>query len=336
MNLQQVLNELNLPDEVMNEKILWVPVKPSYSSGIIHPNGFMCSSFVTFSEENRLHYEKIYDEAFLGKFSGYEALSFNEFLAASKNYCSKCSFEAYIKCDDLVSSYDIFNVNVFLKNIEDKKARLLQGSSPFFLTDWRLLNVSSSLDSFMKSFPSLNSLNEEVSKHIHESLFADETAKLTFRAELSEFVSSKLVVFSDVKDDASEAALHAIMVECKNKIKDELLTNESFVVFNSNFLDDDKVRNFLNKDVSRHLLAKVILNPVFKVGSFSVLPYLEFQFLKQFVKPIMLDENKYLSNVYIASKLPSEYVFETVESLYDKSNETMSKLQNLFEIAESI
>lgn len=320
-----------LPDGFMDEKLLLVP-KFSLSE-VTHLGLGHCPSFKSFRKQETVDYLRELDDDFEGSRSLFKSMSFNEFFASEEKYCKKCSGYAKVNVP-LDGSLPLTPWEVI--HFTSLCLKRITSDAPFnFYDDWTVIfPCRESLEAAFEQFTSL----KELKMKVKERLFHDRVPSLKdFREEAAAFVAN---VYYPESNSANNGIVSKSGASFKASLKKELLTSTDLVIFDAT--DLNRSHDIISKSEEKDFAEKILFSPGLTISKFGVLPYLEFEVLKILTDVINLsvdyrdDIISLENNVTVPQDTNLVDVCETMEKLFDDTNEVMSNYATLYDVASSV
>lgn len=342
MSLKKLLLEADLPDELMNIKWLTVPRK-FFKKKKAHLDFYDCNDLNYTASKEDLFYETLQD-ALEGTSSKklkrlFEAISFNEFLANEDKYCEKCSLDAYIFINDFESSELYtgaeFFVNALTLMINRVQKNILVEPS----VAWKKVFEHDTALKIFQSFKESRILVKNFRNYLTSDTFGVETfeSREVFENELWDYIKEDTLNNLSFKNSTP---MVSFIESLKNVFETQGKIDNTFVIFDGSLIKASLLTKFLKLEEISDLASKIIFREGFNLEPFTVLPYFEFEALKiMFKKLNVLDASTFTGftkNVAFSEFKPDAIVLETMKSLHDKNNPSMSNYQNLFEVAVNV
>lgn len=334
MDLRKLVKNNALPFGFLDEELLLVPTVKFKGSEVIHVNFYSCRAFENISPETDLFLETLLND-FKTTRSLFESISLNEFFNSGGKYCKKCFNSVVVNVSKVHEYKFIFYAHELISEVIKHMERLKPDADVRLFRDFTLLwSWSEAVTLTFKSYETLTSLRNEVSSR----LFADRVSSLeTFHSELVTFILNNTEV--------TNLNSVSLMTEPVESFKDfsgvSLQENSGKVIFDSTPLRSYDQQFFGLKE-HHDLLSKILFSPTFTVSKFCVLPAVEFEALKIIVSlnndaTVHREDKIFLENtVTVPGFVNVLDVCETMESLFDKNNETMSNYVTLYDVASTI
>lgn len=342
MSLTKLLLRADLPNELMNVKCLTVPLK-GFKRKKIHLDLYDCDAFSGMSGEEDDYYDALLNdlnEDINNNLKGsFKAISFNEFLAIESKYCDECSLEAYIFESSFDASAHAVSARFFVTSLKLMIDRVQKNVLVEPKVAWSRIFEQDGVLNIFKSFNEFEILVKDFKKCLTLDTFGVETveSREVFEKELWDYIKNDTLNSLTYKNSSP-------MVNLIESLKDVFVTHaktdNSFVILDALSIRRKVVTKFLETEKTSVLASKIIFREGFNIEPFTVLPYFEFEVLKIMFKEsngldIMAYED-FINKVAFSEFKPDPVVLETMKSLYDENNSSMTNYQNLFEIAVNV
>lgn len=310
-----------IPDFVLNEKLV-VSLIEGYNKQVIHLDETNCNVLKNLPSdhpENVFSQEALHDYI-INDVSNHHLVTLKEVLESfeGKNdkYCKNCLLSGSVTSKlKKVGSHRTSTVGKFLKNFTAVYSFLSTGVLPegeSFIYVWKAAREVGLISSSFKS------LQENVSLKISALVYGDASYE-----KHVEKVNNFLVKEHDSFNNFG---------------------GSNFIIFNSEFLNEDYVLNLLFLDEYDELFESILFYPGFKTSIMVSLPETFFVTLKSLLVKahsfftFLIREGDILNKDYLVTTAgePSPAVLETMEKLFDEHNSSLRNYEDLFLIANNI
>lgn len=326
-SLVQLLDKGNISPEMMDAKVLQVPVK-GYKNRVIHASGELCPNIKVAlkDKKEREFYSELEEDS-----SSFEYISFNDFLTNKSKYCDACLGSTSAGLDE----YGLF-VEDFVELLQ--KAEKLLTDDSFYTSDsfnihtkWMFICDLFYNKTALENVPEYFIFVEKVFTKLKTLEYAGIDSNAVTRELADDLKYSVIPELEVTQNPAVQSALAA----SRESFVQALLTDTTFTLFDFSF-DNLEDLDSWSIEESITLLLKVILYPTFTFGSFTVLPQVHFIWLNDFLFKLReystFDDFKQVT----LSSLPSKETIENMKGLFQPGNAALNSYEKVYDISVNI